>query len=118
VPKGRWLLLLDRTNYTLKDLFVDFNIPFDCEFFVAQKEEEEEEDFVFTDVYRVSSSLPLRTHRFNSLSHLTRGFIKRRRDLQGLVLRSGIINSVSSRTAVNTLTEILLDFYNLRYHFL
>lgn len=94
MPKGRWLLLLDQTNYTLYDLLGDVNIPFDCDFLVAQKKDED--SFVFTDVYRVSPSVPLKTYRFNSLSYLTRGFIKRRPDLQGLVLKSAILMSVGT----------------------
>jgi hypothetical protein len=93
MSKARWLLILDKTNYTLEELFVDVNIPFDCEFLVVHKEDDR--NFVFTEVYRVGRSLPLRTIQFANLSYLARGFIKRRPDLQGLVLRSAVINSVS-----------------------
>jgi hypothetical protein len=97
MSKARWLLLLYQTNYTLDDLFADINIPFHCEFLVVHKEDGRH--FVFTEVYRVDRSLPLRTHQFANLSYLARGFIKRRPDLQGLVLKSAVINSVSCGTS-------------------
>jgi hypothetical protein len=97
MSKARWLLLLYNTNYTLDDLFVDINIPFHCEFLVVYKEDGR--NFVFTEVYRVDRSLPLRTYQFANLSYPARGLIKRRPDLQGLVLRSAVINSVSWETS-------------------
>lgn len=97
MSKARWLLLLYHANYTLDDLFVDINVPFHCEFLVVHKEDGQ--NFVFTEVYRVDRSLPLRTHQFANLSYLARGLIKRRPDLQGLVLRSAVINAVSWGTS-------------------
>jgi hypothetical protein len=47
-----WLLFLDK-NMRIEELFTDMNIPFDCEFLVAQ--EEGDNTVVLTEVYRVSS---------------------------------------------------------------
>jgi hypothetical protein len=88
--------MLEETNYTLDNLFDDINIPFHCEFLVAYKNGR---NVVFTEVYHVDSTLPLRTHQFANLSYLSRGYFKRRSDLQGLVLRSATTLSVSWGTS-------------------
>lgn len=93
MQKARWLLYLDQTNHTLGELFSDTNIPFDCEFLVAHKEGSQ--TFAITELYRVSPSLPLRTHKLSSLSELMHGYIKRRSSLQGLVFQSAVLNAVS-----------------------
>jgi hypothetical protein len=87
-----WLLFLDN-NSSLEDFFIDINIPFDCEFLVAQTEGDHV--FVLTEVYRVSPSLPLQTYRFGNwtpgggLTWPSRGFYQRRNNLQGITLKTG-----------------------------
>jgi hypothetical protein len=89
-----WLLLLD-TYSTLEKLFLDINIPFDCELLVALQEDDH---IVLTEVYRVSHAYPLQTYHFGNWTAVrtlispTVGFSKRRNDLQGLVLKTGTIN--------------------------
>jgi hypothetical protein len=88
-------LLFPETYSTLEKLFLDINIPFDCEFLVALQEDDH---IVLTEVYRVSQAYPLQTYHFGnwtvsrSLIGPTMGFSKRRNDLQGLVLKTGTIN--------------------------
>jgi hypothetical protein len=86
------LLFLD-TNASLEEFFTDINIPFDCEFLVAQPEYG---DIVtLTEVYRVSPTLPLQTYRFGNwtpgdgLTWPSQGFYQRRNNLQGLLLKTG-----------------------------
>jgi hypothetical protein len=107
MPKGRWLLFVDQTNYT-DDFFSDVNIPFDSEFLVVHKGDSR--DFIYTEVYRISPFLHLRTHRFTSLSYLLHGFVRRRPDLQGLVLRSAIMKSVSGGQTLGVSSRRLLVF--------
>jgi hypothetical protein len=89
-----WLLFLD-THSTLEKFFVDIDIPFDCEFLVVLQEDDR---IVLTEVYRVSHAYPLQTYHFGNwtagrgLIGPTKGFLKRRNDLQGLVLKTGTIN--------------------------
>ena len=47
----RWLLFLD-TNTSLEQFFTDINIPFDCQFLVAQPQSDHV--IVLTEMYRVS----------------------------------------------------------------
>ncbi|KDR17642.1 probable glutamate receptor [Zootermopsis nevadensis] len=90
-----WLLLLDK-NSSLEEFFTDINIPFDCEFLVAQPED----DHVvgLTEVYRVSPTLPLQTYRFGNwtpdagLSHPSQSFLHRRNNLQRLNLHVAVNN--------------------------
>jgi hypothetical protein len=86
-----WLLFLDKDT-SLEEFFTDINIPFDCEFLVAQPEA----DHVvgLTEVYRVSPLLPLQTYRFGNwtpgggLTWPSMGFLHRRRNLQGCAIRA------------------------------
>jgi hypothetical protein len=90
-----WLLFLD-TNASLEEFFTDINIPFDCEFLVAQPQNGDV--VALTEVYRVSPSLPLQTYRFGSwspgggLTWPSQGFYQRRSKLKGLVLRTAVLN--------------------------
>ncbi|XP_021923390.1 probable glutamate receptor [Zootermopsis nevadensis] len=91
-----WLLFLDK-NSSLEELFTDINIPFDCEFLVAQPEDDHAVGL--TEVYRVSPTLPLQTYRFGNwtpdggLTWPSRGFYHRRNSLQGLVLKTAVIDA-------------------------
>jgi hypothetical protein len=59
--KAIWLLSLD-TSMSLEKFFTDINIPFDCQFLVAQPQSAQSDHFVvLTEVYRVSPKLPLQT---------------------------------------------------------
>jgi hypothetical protein len=88
-----WLLFLNTTS-SLQEFFANVNIPFNCEFLVAQKEEDDV--VVLTEVYRVSPSLPLQTYRFcnwsanSGLTCSSVGLYQRRGNLEGLVLITSI----------------------------
>jgi hypothetical protein len=90
-----WLLFLD-TNSSLEQFFTGINIPFDCQFLVAQPASGHL--VALTEVYRVSPVLPLQTYRFGSwspgggLSWPSQGFYQRRNKLKGLVLRTAVLN--------------------------
>ena len=84
-----WLLFLD-TNTSLEQFFNDINIPFDCEFLVAQPQSDHV--VVLTEVYRVSPTLPLQTHHFGKwtagggLTWPSQGLYSRRKNLNGLTI--------------------------------
>ena len=86
-----WLLFLD-TNTSLEQFFTDINIPFDCQFLVAQPQSDHV--VVLTEVYRVSPTLPLQTYRFGNwtadggLTWPSEGLYKRRDNLQGHIIRT------------------------------
>ena len=86
-----WLLFLD-TNTSLEQFFTDINIPFDCQFLVAQPQIDHV--VVLTEVYRVSPTLPLQTHGFGNLTAgggLTwpsHGLYRRRKNLNGLTIQA------------------------------
>jgi hypothetical protein len=86
-----WLLFLDK-NSSLEEFFTGINIPFNCEFLVAQPDDH---DVVLTEVYRVSPTLPLQTYCFGNwtphggLTWPSQGFYQRRNNLQGLTLKTG-----------------------------
>jgi hypothetical protein len=87
-------LLFLNTTSSLEDFFAGINIPFDCEFLVAQREDHH--IIVLTEVYRVSPSLPLQTYRFGNwtqrggLTCVSVGLYQRRNGLQGAVLKTAI----------------------------
>ena len=87
-----WLLFLD-TNTSLEQFFTDINIPFNCQFMVAQPQSNHV--VVLTEVYRVSPTLPLQTYRFGNwtvgggLTWPPQGLYRRRNNLQGLELKAG-----------------------------
>ena len=93
-----WLLFLD-TNTSLEHFFTDINIPFDCQFLVAQPQSDHV--VVLTEVYRVSPTLPLQTYRFGNwtagggLTWPSEGLYRRRNNLQGIVLRVAVKNVMS-----------------------
>jgi hypothetical protein len=90
-----WLLFLD-TNTSLEQFFTDINIPFDCQFLVAQPQSDHV--VMLTEVYRVSPTLPLQTYRFGNwtaaggLTWPSQGLYMRRHNLQGIVLRVAVNN--------------------------
>ena len=92
-----WLLFLD-TNTSLEQFFTDINIPFDCQFLVAQPQGDHV--VVLTEVYRVSPTLPLQTYRFGNwtagagLTWPSQHFYRRRNNLQGIVLRVAVKNVI------------------------
>ena len=94
-----WLLFLD-TNTSLEQFFTDINIPFDCQFLVAQPQSDHV--VVLTEVYRVSPTLPLQTYRFGNwtagggLTWPKQGLYKRRHNLQGHVIRAAHRNASES----------------------
>jgi hypothetical protein len=87
-------MFLERDSL-LEHLFTGIDIPFDCELLVVQPGDSRV--VMVTEVYRVSASLPLQTHRLGNwtpggaLSWPPHSFYKRRKTLQGLVLKTGTI---------------------------
>jgi len=85
------------TNTSLEQFFTDINIPFDCQFLVAQPQCDHV--VVLTEVYRVRPTLPLQTFRFGNwtagggIAWPSQGLYSRRHNLQGIVLRVAV-NSV------------------------
>jgi hypothetical protein len=92
MSKFFWLLFLDKDS-SLEELFTDINIPFDCEFLVAQPGSDNVVGL--TEVYRVRPTLPLQTYRFGNwtpgggLTWPSRGFYQRRNSLLGITLKTG-----------------------------
>ena len=70
----------------------DVNIPFDCEFLVAQQALE---NVTLSEVYRVSPSHPLQYHQFatwspgEGLVRTSSSLYRRRNNLQGMILKTG-----------------------------
>jgi hypothetical protein len=90
-----WLLFLD-SNTSLEQFFTDINIPFDCQFLVAQPQRDQV--IVLTEVYRASPKLPLQTYRFGNwtagggLTCPSQGLYKRRNNVQGHFIRATRVN--------------------------
>ena len=90
-----WLLFLD-TNKSLKQFFTDINIPFDCQFLVAQPQTDHV--VVLTEVYRVSPTLPLQTYSFGNwtagggLTWSSHGLYMRRKTLNGFTIQATHLN--------------------------
>jgi hypothetical protein len=90
-----WLLFLD-TNTSLEQFFTDINIPFDCQFLVAQPQSDHV--VLLTEVYRVSPTLPLQTYRFGNWTagggHTwpSQDFYTRRKNLNGLTTQATRLN--------------------------
>ena len=86
-----WFLFLE-TNTTLEQFFTEINIPFDCQFLVAQPQSDHV--VVLTEVYRVSPTLPLQTYRFGNwtagvgLTWPSQGLYIRRNNLQGHMIQA------------------------------
>ena len=95
LPKAIWLLFLD-TNKSLEQFFTYINIPFDCQFLVAQSQSDHV--VVLTEVYHVSPTLPLQTYRFGNwtadggLTWPSQDLYTRRNNLTGLLLKAGFMN--------------------------
>ena len=101
---ARWLLFLDRTM-SLEDYFSDIHVPVNCEFLVA-----EEQDFKEGQISQVTLTEVFRVHRTHLLQTYSKGtwsscygfawstvpFDKRRGNLHGAVIPSGIYSAVSS----------------------
>jgi len=74
-------------NTSQEQFFIDINIPFDCQFLVAQPQSDH--IVVLTEVYRVSPTLPLQIYRCGNwtagggLTWPSQGLYKRRNNLQG-----------------------------------
>ena len=89
--KAIWLLFLD-TSTSLEQFFTDINIPFDCQFLVAQPQSDHV--VVLTEVYRVSPTLPLQTYRFGNwtagggLTWPSQDVYTRRKNLNGLTIQA------------------------------
>ena len=93
--RALWLLFVD-TNKSLEQFFTDINIPFDCQFLVAQPQTDHV--VVLTEVYRVSPTLPLQTYRFGNwtaeggLTWPSEGLYRRRNNLLGHTIQTVHIN--------------------------
>ena len=93
--KAIWLLFLD-TNTSLEQFFTHINIPFDCQFLVAQPQSEYV--VVLTELYRVSPTLPLQTYGFGNwtagggLTWPSHDFYMRRKNLKGFTIQTARLN--------------------------
>ncbi|KAJ4427788.1 hypothetical protein ANN_25441 [Periplaneta americana] len=105
LSRAKWLLLLDNSNQ-LEDFFANVNIPFDCEFLVAQPQGDG--SAVLTEVYRISPTMPLRAEYFGNwtsrdgLACTTAALYDRRRNLKGLHLKAGIIHAGFTKITRNS----------------
>ena len=95
MSKAIWLLFLD-TNTSLEQFFTDINIPFDCQFLVAQPQSDHV--VVLTEVYRVSPTFPLQTNRFGNwtagggLTWPSQGLYTKRNNLNGHIIPATHLN--------------------------
>ena len=89
---ARWLFFLAK-NTDFEEFFADINIPFNCEFLIAQSEDDQ---IVLTEVYRVGPTLPLQTYHLGKwspnegLKLSGSDFYERRNNLQGFEMKTGI----------------------------
>jgi hypothetical protein len=108
-----WLLFLNTTS-NLDDFLADTNIPFNCEFLVAQKASDNV--VILTEVYRVMASLPLQTYRFGhwtvygGLIPAPVGLYQRRNRLSGAVLKTAV-KKVRCTFNIRKLFDIFFQFY-------
>jgi hypothetical protein len=81
---------------SLEQFFTNINIPFDCQFLVAQPQSDHV--VVLTEVYRISSTIPLQTNRFGNwtagggMAWPLQGFYMRRKNLNGLTIQATKLN--------------------------
>jgi hypothetical protein len=84
------------SNTSLEQFFTDINIPFDCQFLVAQPHSDHV--VVLTEAYRVSPTLPLQAHAFGNwtagggFTWTSQGFYRRRKNLKGLTIKATHLN--------------------------
>ena len=89
--KAIWLLFLN-TNTSLEQYFTDINIPFNCQFLVAQPQNDHV--VMLTEVYRVSPTLPLQIYSFGNwtagggLTWPSQSLYRRRNNLQGHTIQA------------------------------
>jgi hypothetical protein len=76
----------------MEQFFTDINIPFDCQFLVAQPQSDHV--VMLTEVYRVSPAMPLQIYRFGNwtaggdLTWPSEGLYSRRNNLEGLTIEA------------------------------
>jgi hypothetical protein len=91
------------TNTSLDEFFKNINIPFDCQFLVAQPQHDHV--VVLTEVYRVNPTFPLQTYCFGnwtaygSLTWPSQGLYRRRNKLNGHIIQ-GTRQSVSTKLLI------------------
>jgi len=111
---ANWLLFLD-TNTSLEQFFTDINIPFDCQFLVAQPQSDHV--VLLTEVYRFSPTLPLQTYRFGNwtagggLTWPSQGLYRRRNNLQGAKLKAGTQKVKCRDISFNYISYFVSLFY-------
>jgi len=92
----KWLVFIDAAA-DIDHVFSDFDIPYDCEFLVAQQEGE----VSLTEVYHLPYLQPLQKNRLGTWSSAggfvwtTTSFIARRGDLQGYSINGSAWPQVS-----------------------
>jgi hypothetical protein len=112
-----WLLFPNTTS-DLGTYLADVNIPFNCEFLVAQKEDGHA--VVLTAVHRVSTSLPLQFYRFcnwtvkDGLICAPVGLYQRRNSLNGAVLKTAV-KKVGETLVIRRLFSFGLSDLELQY---
>jgi hypothetical protein len=119
MPEGKWLLFFDSIT-SLKDFFSDIYIPLDCEFLVAQRSNGTEDgdlEMSLTEVYNVHPTRPLQINpvaRWSSNSGITWSevsFLDRRVDLQGILLKSGMVHDVCNKLNVCWERDVAIKYH-------
>ncbi|KAJ9590823.1 hypothetical protein L9F63_016154 [Diploptera punctata] len=93
---SKWLLLLD-TSSVIEEFFAGCNIPFDCEFIVAHRNQDEL--IVLNEIYRVAKGLPLQIYNYghwkseNDFNFTSLEFYRRRSNLNGLFIPAATIEN-------------------------
>ena len=93
----------------MEQFFTDINIPFDCQFLVAQPQSDHV--VVLTEVYRVSPTLPLQTYRFGNWT-AGRGFTW---PSQGLYTSRNNLNGYIIQATQQKVRESHLDMRYLKF---
>ncbi|XP_069681549.1 probable glutamate receptor [Periplaneta americana] len=90
VCHAAWLLFLD-AGTQIVEFFTDINIPFDCEFLVAQPADG---GILLTEIYRVAPTLPLQVYRLGTwtpesgMNLSTLSFYQRRSHVHGIQIKT------------------------------
>jgi hypothetical protein len=118
MSKGTWLLFLYSIT-SMEDFFSDIYIPLDCEFLVAQRWNGKEDgnlEVSHTEVYSVHPTRPLQINpvaRWSFSSGLTWSefsFLKRRGDLQGISLKSAMVQDVCNKMKVRWERDVAIKY--------
>jgi hypothetical protein len=108
MSKGKWLFFFDFVT-SLEEFFADIYIPVDSEFIVARRSNGTDGrglEVSLVEVYRLNPTHPLRINtvaRWSCRDGLTWtqvSLFERRKDFQGISLKSAVSHSVSIKFAI------------------